>query len=180
MKLGYGTFELDWSSPPDADFDHVKVMVSTSVRKPASTVVYTGRATRYLNKHFRNGSYYRYTLIAFDHAGNASRAVSKEVKPSALLGSPRDNRFARSPLTFAWAAVPKATYYNLQLFFKGRKVLSTWPVKAKRTLGGSWSFGGHAYRLKKGTYTWFVWPGFGPRAKGKYGQMVGQATFKVR
>jgi hypothetical protein len=31
-----------------------------------------------------------------------------------------------------------------------------------------------------GTYRWFVWAGFGPRAEVKYGPLLGQRSFLVR
>jgi hypothetical protein len=32
--------------------------------------------------------------------------------------------------------------------------------------------------LRKGaTYTWYVWPGIGPKVAGRYGRLIGKATF---
>ena len=34
--------------------------------------------------------------------------------------------------------------------------------------------------LRDGTYLWYVWPGFGDRERGRYGRMLGSATFFKR
>jgi hypothetical protein len=33
--------------------------------------------------------------------------------------------------------------------------------------------------MVKGTYTWYIWPGYGAREDVKYGRLMGAATFKV-
>ena len=33
--------------------------------------------------------------------------------------------------------------------------------------------------LGPGTYTWYVWPGRGPRRAGRYGPLLGKSTFVV-
>ena len=83
--VGYGLLEMAWGLPPDVDFDHVRVLLSTSPKKPARKVVYTGKARRYLNRSFKNGTYYRYSIVSYDHAGNASHGVTVVVAASALL-----------------------------------------------------------------------------------------------
>ena len=44
----------------------------------------------YTNKGFKNGTYYRYAIISYDKAGNASRGIPVVVQPSVLLRSPRN------------------------------------------------------------------------------------------
>jgi hypothetical protein len=78
-----------------------------------------------------------------------------------------------------WTSVPNATYYNVQVF-RGGKILSEWPKGVSLRLARSWQFGGHRYRLQRGTYRWYVWPGFGPRAASSYGAKIGSGTFVVR
>ena len=36
------------------------------------------------------------------------------------------------------------------------------------------------YRLTPGGNTWYVWPGFGRLALGRYGETLGQSSFSVR
>jgi hypothetical protein len=55
-----------------------------------------------------------------------------------------------------------------------------WPTRTRFALKKTWKFAGRTYRLTPGTYRWFVWPGFGSRSQGKYGQLLGQSTFTVR
>ena len=84
-----------------------------------------------------------------------------------------------SPPLFRWRAIKGASFYNVQLYYGARKVLSRWPSTARLRLGRTWTYEGQNLRLKKGTYHWYVWPGFGPRLKGRYGQLLGESTFRV-
>jgi len=177
--VGYGSLKLSWSRPSDSDFDHVEVFVSTSAKSLPRTPVYKGKASRYTNMRFRNGLYYRYAVVSYDHTGNASRGSAAVVPPSILLRSPRAGRRVHAPPILLWAGVRKATFYNVQLYYRGRKVLSTWPKSARLKLSRSWRYEGRRFRLRKGSYQWYVWPGFGPRSKARYGQLLGQSGFKV-
>jgi hypothetical protein len=182
-KVGYGVLKLTWSRPADGDFDYVRVFVakgSKAAKAQPRTSVYKGTGTRYTNKRFENGTYYRYAIISYDKAGNASRGLPVVVQPSVLLRSPKAGVVVHAPPHLAWAKVPKATFYNVQLFFSGRKILSAWPSAAGLGLKRSWSYEGRSFRLKTGTYHWYVWPGFGPRSKSRYGKLLGQSGFTVR
>jgi hypothetical protein len=178
-NVGYSVLKLTWTKPPDADFDHVDVFVSTSPKSPPRTLVYKGNGTRYTNKRFKNGLYYRYSIVSYDHAANASRGVAAVVPPSILLRSPRDGGLVRSPPLFTWGAVAKATFYNVQLYYGPEKVLSAWPNREKLALARRWTYAGRRFLLRKGAYRWYVWPAFGPRSKSHYGQLLGQGTFRV-
>ena len=83
----------------------------------------------------------------------------------------------RRPL-LRWTPVPGASYYNVQLFRKG-KILSAWTSRPRYRLGLRWRHGGRRYRLIPGDYQWIVWPGFGPRSKADYGRRIGRRTFEV-
>ena len=41
-------------------------------------------------------------------------------------------------------------------------------------------FRSFTFRLRPGTYTWFVWPGIGPQSQARYGALLGQRTFTIR
>jgi hypothetical protein len=179
-NVGYGVLYLTWRKPGDGDFDHVKVFVSTSAKSAPRTPVYTGHGTKYTKKHFKNGLYYRFAVVSYDRSGNASRGVPVTVPASILLRRPRDGGLVRSPPRLLWDELINSTFYNVQLYYGAQKVLSAWPNHAKLKLGRRWSYGGRHFQLRKGLYHWYVWPGFGPRAKGRYGQLLGQATFRVR
>ena len=179
-SVAYGLLKLTWTSPPDGDFDHVTVLVSTSAKRAAGVVAYQGRASTYTERRFRNGLYYRYVVVSYDHSGNASHGIATVVPASVLLRSPRDGATVRKAPSLVWTTVPKATFYNVQLYNRGRKVLSTWPTAAKLALAQKWSFAGRRFKLERGAYQWYVWPAFGPRSKFRYGQLLGQGTFRFR
>jgi hypothetical protein len=69
-----------------------------------------------------------------------------------------------------------ASYYNVQLV-RGNRILSVWPTGPKLTLAHSWVFQGHRYRLRRGVYRWYVWPGFGRLAAARYGHRLGGSSF---
>ena len=58
-----------------------------------------------------------------------------------------------------WTPVRGARYYNVQLFRKGRKILSAWPRRAHFQLERRWRFKGRKRKLADGDYRWIVWPG---------------------
>jgi hypothetical protein len=66
----------------------------------------------------------------------------------------------------------------VQLFHRGRKVLSAWPTAAKLELEASWRYRGRR-ELGEGRYRWLVWPGRGPRAESRYGPLIGARAFVV-
>jgi hypothetical protein len=178
--VDYGLLKLNWSLPSDTDFDHVQVLRSRSRKGPARTVVYEGRASGYVDKRFQNGTYYRYRIRSYDHSGNASTLVPVAVPPSVLLRSPRAGAIVTRPPLLLWATVPRARYYNVQVYRGGQKLLTLWPNRARLRMTERWVYGGRQFRLARGTYTWWLWPGFGPRAKGTYGHLLGTARFVVR
>jgi hypothetical protein len=79
-----------------------------------------------------------------------------------------------------WTAVPRATYYNVQLYRGAHKVLSAWPFTTRLALPRRWFYGGSQLGLGKGSYRWYVWPGFGARTRAVYGHLLGTATFATR
>jgi hypothetical protein len=178
-SVRYRQLVLSWASPASSGADHVVVLRSTSPKRHPSVRVYTGAGTGYTEAKFDNGQYHSYRIIGVDRAGNVSHGTDVVVPASALLLAPADgSRLGRLP-ALVWRGVPNARYYNVQLWRDGKKVLSAWPRSPRLQLSKKWSYGGHRQQLKAGRYTWFVWPGFGPRAKGSYGQVVGQSSFQV-
>ena len=59
------------------------------------------------------------------------------------------------------------------------KILSAWPVVSRFQLPSRWTYEGKVYRLRPGRHVWFVFPGFGKRAAGRYGKVLGDSTFTV-
>jgi hypothetical protein len=178
-SVGYGRLQLRWRNPADGDFDHAAVFVATKRSIPPRTLVYSGRSQTYTNKRFKNGLYYRYLIVSYDHAENAAGGTRVTVPPSVLLKGPRDGQVVHGAPLLRWTSVRKATFYNVQVYFKGQKVLSAWPGKPRQQLLRRWNYG-RRFSLRKGLYAWYVWPGFGPRARSHYGQLLGQGSFIVR
>jgi hypothetical protein len=177
--LGYRKLVLSWGALSTAGADGVVVRRSTKRDKAPSVEVYRGSGSSYADTKFDNGLYHRYRIVASDRAGNLSPAVDIVVGPAALLVAPRDGARVKAPPSLRWREVPRAAYYNVQLFRRGGKLLSAWPRLPRLKVSGSWEYLGHRYRLTRGHYTWFVWPGFGPLARSKYGSLLGQGSFDV-
>jgi len=160
------TIALTWKA--STDVATVKI-VRTGGGSAAPVTVYDGkRTTAFNNKSVRNGDRYSYVLTASDAAGN--EAILKGLAtPSAPLLAPRESSRVSAGATLRWRAVPKASYYNVQLWLRGKKVLTMWPAGPSFRLP----------RLRPGRYTWFVWPGLGPRSRHHYGPLIGKSTFIV-
>jgi hypothetical protein len=137
--------------------------------------VYRGDASSFTDLRLHNGARYRYVLSVTDQAGNVGTA-SAVAEPRALT-SPPQGETVRQPPLLRWSAVAGADYYNVQLFLADRKVLSTWPIGPTFKLPNTWKYGGHTYRFGKGRYSWYVWPGYGPRKAATYGKLLGASVF---
>jgi hypothetical protein len=176
-SVGYGRLRLSWRLSSGAV--SAEVLRGTDAKQAAQTKVYAGARSSYTDTHFTNAAFHRYQVVATDAAGNVSGGVTVDVPASALLLAPREGARLRSAPTMHWRAVAGASYYNVQLFRSGRKVLSAWPKKPSWRLTHAWTYGGRQ-RLVGGLYTWYVWPAFGPRTRGDYGKLLGQSSFRVR
>ena len=179
LAVSYGRLAISWGALSAAGADRVVVTRSTDRRKEPTQEVYRGGGSGYVDSRFRNEVYHRYRLVAWDRAGNVSAPVDVVVGPDSLLIAPKDGARLRPPARLRWQRVRKASFYNVQLYRGGKKVLSTWPRRTNLKLGRSWEYRGHRYRLKAGRYTWYVWPGFGPLAHSRYGRLLGQSSFVV-
>ncbi|HSC51621.1 MAG TPA: hypothetical protein VLD16_15270, partial [Gaiellaceae bacterium] len=154
-------------------------------RKPGlggapSSVVYDGHASSFADRRVDNYVRYTYVVTAEDAAGN-ELARSAAATPMPVLFAPRPGARVSaggSPL-LAWRAVPRSRYYNVQLWLDGRAVGSWWPARSRLRLPARWRFGGSAHSLEAGSYTWYVWPGRGPRRLGRYRPLLGKSTFVV-
>ncbi|CAN5199256.1 hypothetical protein BH18ACT14_BH18ACT14_19930 [soil metagenome] len=164
---------LTWKNPSDSDFLRVVVRRGTGV-------VYQGRAEGLVDVGLFNGTVYTYRFTAVDFAGNISTTTSVRVRPRGSLLSPRDGGVIRVAPVLEWAKVTRATFYNVQLWRNGRKILSRWPTRPSYERRMRWRYGGRVRTLRDGTYLWYVWPGFGDRERGRYGGMLGSATFFKR
>jgi hypothetical protein len=157
---------LTWSA--SADVAAVKIMRTRGTGAPVT--LYDGkRITSFTDKKAQNGNRYAYVVEALDAAGNVTESKGG-ASPSAPLLAPRQAAAIRGGTTLRWRAVPHATYYNVQLWLRGRKVMTSWPAVPSLRIGN----------LRPGAYAWLVWPGLGPRAQHRYGPLIGRSTFVVK
>lgn len=188
-EIGTRGIALRWTASKDTDF--VAVVRRPGIRSPKPSTVYSGRARSFTDRRLQNGIKYRYTVTAYDEAGNGAvkglvakysgstsrAAVTKPATTKPALTRPAAGARLVAPPLLGWTTVRNATYYNLQLYRNGRKILSVWPSSPSFRLQRAWTFEGRSYRLTPGTYRWYVWPGLGRRAANRYGKLLGTRAF---
>ena len=163
----------------------VTVMRSLAgARAAQSEVVYDGTGDAFTDTGLKNGTRYTYLVQAADLAGNTATG-SATVTPTAdastkhLLSPGAGSSLSRPPL-LRWRKVARASYYNVQLFRNGRKILSAWPTRPQYQLRSRWRYRGERHRLVHGSYRWLLWAGYGHRSEHRYGRLLGRRTFVVR
>ncbi len=193
VEIGGKGVALRWAASPDTV--SYAIMRSPGLRGKKPSMIYTGPKRTFLDRRLENGVKYRYTVTAYDEAGNGAakviqalpRSVTAPVLTPATPARPAtptltrpaaDARVTAAPL-LAWTKVSKATYYNVQLWRNGVKILTVWPSDTRFRLQPSWRYDGRTYTLTPGRYRWFVWPGFGIRSATNYGKLLGARTFLV-
>jgi hypothetical protein len=87
--------------------------------------------------------------------------------------SPRVYRLLR------WKRVPGAAYYDVQLYRGRAKIYEAWPRKPQLALLVRWRFDRRAHRLRRGSYSWYVWPGFGRPKTAHYGRVATRHTLEI-
>jgi hypothetical protein len=168
---------LRWAMADAAPLIGLQIVRRPGLHGRKSSIVYVGRGAAYRDVHVRNGVRYRYTLRAHDQAGNVT-VRNAMVTPGPRLLAPPDGIRISTPPLLRWTPVRGASYYNVQLYWDRRKVLSAWPSRTSLQLARSWYYGGRR-RLRPGRYRWYVWPGFGSLAAASYGRTIGSRTFVV-
>jgi hypothetical protein len=168
---------LKWSVSRDTR--RVEISREPGLYGPEPSVIFNGTRSRFADRNVENDVAYRYTVAAVDRAGNrAERAI--DAVAAAPLFLPAAGSVVHGPPLLAWAKVAGASYYNVQIFRRGRKIFSAWPTRPRLRLSRSWNFEGRAYRLTRGTYQWRVWPGIGTASAHRYRPLLGHSTFVVR
>jgi hypothetical protein len=161
-----GAVALTWTA--STDVKAIKIMRTRGDREPVT--LYDGkRVGSFTDKKAQNGNRYTYAVIALDEAGNPTTDKAAG-NPSTPLLAPRQSALVHGGTKLRWQVTPHATYYNVQLWLRGRKVLTSWPAGPSLQLS----------HLSPGAYLWLVWPGLGPRADHRYGPLIGRSTFVVR
>ena len=175
VKASNRKAHLRWNAPHDAA--SVQVVRAPGLKGAAESVVFRGTALviGYVDRGLRPGRNYVYQLTVADAATNQASKTLEFVARGALLYPAPGERVSRPPL-LVWEKVRGASYYNV-ILIRGRKVFSAWPPHARLRLPRAWTYHGRRYKLRPGTYRWFVWPGRGPLWAGRYGSILGGSTF---
>jgi hypothetical protein len=167
---------LRWKSSSPAD----TAVVSRAARgSKASRVVFRGAAARFVDRSIRAGVEYRYSVRTYDQAGNASNLASAQGLPKVvpLHGPAYVARTSTQPI-LRWPRAKSATYYHVQLFRRGKRILAAWPRTSQLALRPTWVWAGKRYKLTPGRYRWFAWAGFGARSAARY-KLLGKDDFIV-
>ncbi len=172
------TFTLRWVKPTAPDLERVVVVLNLK-RAPTAPAdgktIYKGLGTS-AKVHLHAGQTGYLALYAYDHSGNVSLKPARTVVRLASLIPlrPLNGSVVRkaSP-TLTWKAKKGTAYYNVQVFVKGKRVLTGWPSKASYSIP--------AGKLVPGTYVWFVWPAVqGKGSSPTFGKLIGRATFTYK
>jgi hypothetical protein len=177
-KSGSVTFLLHWVKPTAADLDRIVVVLNLK-RPPVGPAdgkaVYHGLGSSAKVK-LRPGQTGYVAVYAFDHSGNYSpKPIRKLLTLAGLISlRPLTGSVVRSSSPeLTWKATKGSTYYNVQVFRNGKRMLVGWPSTASYRIPGG--------KLKPGTYVWFVWPAV--QHKGStpsFGKLIGRATFTYK
>jgi hypothetical protein len=164
---------VQWTDPIASGLERVDIVMNS--RRPPrdatdGTVVYRGRGTSIVLQ-LRAGQT-RYLALFASDAGGTISAVARRVVSLASLVPLRPisgSSVSAAPL-LTWKPWKGASYYNLQLFRNGRRVLIAWPSRP--------SFRVPAAMLRPGTYVWFVWPALQVHHTApRFADLIGRATF---
>ncbi|HXV57935.1 MAG TPA: HYR domain-containing protein [Gaiellaceae bacterium] len=176
-RAGNRVVRLSWAKPADADYDRVRIWrkrAGSTWRRLADRVTAGSFADRAVANHVS----YRYRVATLDAAGNVATPVEAGARPSPIL-APAWGAVVHAPPLVDWTSVRRATYYNMQVWRDGRKILSVWPLRSRYRLRSTWTFRGKRYSLAEGRTTVYVWPGFGSKAAVRYGGLLGWTTFRI-
>jgi hypothetical protein len=174
VKAGNQKAQLYWNVQ---DASSVALVRTPGLKGATESVVFSGPASAlgYTDRGLRPGRQYQYRLTAADQAANQAMKTLQFLARGALLYPAPGEHVAKPPL-LVWTAKRGASYYNV-ILVRGRRVFSAWPVQARLKLPRAWKYRGRRYKLRPGTYSWFVWPGHGPLSAGRYGKLLGGSTF---
>jgi hypothetical protein len=173
VRAGSRRLDLSWVASSDTQL--VQVMRTSAARGGKSGLVYSGTRASFRDTRVKLGTRYRYTVTAIDQAGNRAAKTLTVAAPGTLFAPMPGERVSRAPV-LRWTPVKRAQYYNVQLV-RGKKILSAWPATTHFQVPRSWIYHGDRYRLHRGAYRWYVWPGFGTLSANRYGGVLGGSSF---
>lgn len=172
------TVKLRWVKPTAADL--ARVVVVLNLHHPPKLPsdgrsVYHGLGSSAKVK-LKAGDNGYFAIFAYDTSENFSAKPARIVVRLAALIPLRplngSTIHTGSPL-LTWKAIKGTTYYNVQLFVNGKRILVGWPSTASYRIP--------AGKLQPGTYVWYVWPAIGGKGgAAKFGKLIGRATFKYK
>jgi hypothetical protein len=176
LRAKHGNHSVIFKWQVSADTQSVVITrVPGKKKRAASSTVYSGKATSFRDKGLHVGTHYRYTVSVFDAAANKVRRTVRMTGTGRLFAPAPGASVKRAP-RLEWASVRGASYYNV-LVVRNGTIFSAWPKGTSLKLPRSWAYHGTRFRLHRGVYRWYVWPGFGARSANKYGKMVGRSSF---
>jgi hypothetical protein len=180
VKSKAGSDLVRWTSSSPSDNVVIQRWTRGAKQPDANKgVVFGGTGSTFADTKIRSNIEYRYAVQTFDQAGNASRQVSVAAPAKVLtLGKMQYTPRAAPEPILRWDRARGATYYHLQLFRGGKRILATWPPTHQFQLQSTWKWAGHRYRLSPGRYRWYVWAGLGKRSLARY-RTIGSAQFIV-
>jgi hypothetical protein len=175
-KTGNRNADISWRMSSDTTV--VEVFRAPGLNGQGETAVYRGTQTGFRDTALVPAHKYEYRVAAVDQAANRSES-KVQITATGALFSPLPGAVVAAPPTLTWASVKGAGYYNV-LLMRGRKIFSAWPTRTSFRLPRTWIYKGHRYKLRPGSYRWYIWPGFGRIAAAKYGRLLGGSTFVYR
>jgi hypothetical protein len=174
---GNRSVRIGWRKSDDTQA--VEVLRAPGRNGQGESAVYRGTANGFRDTGLIVGRRYAYRIVGVDQAANRVEHKVSLIATGPLL-SPAPAATVTRPPTLVWTPVKRATYYNVQII-RGRRVLSAWPERPSFRLRRTWLYKGRRYRLRPGTYRWYVWPGFGRISEARYTRRpLGSSTFVVR
>jgi hypothetical protein len=164
---------MTWRVPTASDLLKI-VVVRNTAHTPKNVkdgkVVFTGKAAK-ASARQSGGTTAFYRAFALDRAGNVSATRGVRIKQPVFRLFPANGSELRGTVRLTWKKPKRASYFNVQVYLGSKRVTQAWPKSPSFKIPRS--------KLQRGkTYTWYVWPGVGAKAAGRYGTMIGKSTFK--
>jgi hypothetical protein len=165
-----------WANPIAQDLERVDVVMNAQrpPRDPSDgMVVYRGLGSSVvLTLHAGQKRYL--AVFARDSRGQVSAPARRIVSLASLVPlRPISGSSVGAAPMLTWKPMKGASYYNVQVFRNGKRVLVAWPSRPSYRIP--------AGMLSPGTYVWFVWPALGAtRVNPRFGGLIGRAIFITR